>query len=142
MKPDQYLFLFVLLHSASLLFASSGATDSATIRAIESELRRVKATSENTFAEIKKQKDATAILQNEFKWLHTELKGFKKTLADIEQLVNKTISNDTQFIREKVADLSTFILNPNKNSTKVVNNTATTSTTPSPTPTKKTFKLF
>ncbi|ODM99388.1 hypothetical protein Ocin01_07296 [Orchesella cincta] len=134
---NQYLFLVVLLQTAALLLASSGATDSATIRAIESELRRVKSTSETIAADIKKQKDSTAILQNEFKWLHNELKGLKKSLADIEQLVNKTISSDTQFIREKMMELSTFILNANKNSTKASNITATT-----PSPTKKTFKLF
>lgn len=102
------------------------------IRAIETEIRRLKSTSDTIAVELKKQKEGTIAIQNEFKWLHTELKGLKKTLSDIETLTNQTIHADVTFIREKVTDLTNFIFKIGKPPGQPKEN-ATVTTTPSPT---------
>lgn len=117
------------------------------IRAIESDVRRLKGTSDSIIGELKKQKDSTTALQNEFKWLHNEIKAVRKSLSDIELLVNQTVRNDTEFIREKITDLNNFIFKIGKvepvakaKSTNI-NGTATT-VSPITTSTTKRFKLF
>lgn len=110
----------------------------------------MKSTSDNIFIEVKKQKDTTTALQNDFKWLHTEIKGLKKSISDIELLVNQTVRNDTEYIREKITDLNNFIFKIGKVSSNIpapvksVNSTsnATSTSTTTTTPATKKFKLF